>query len=311
MMANNVAVADAALTPGAAATVVVPQGVTASGVTVATFTDAGGAEPGASFSAVIDWGDGTAPTAGTVSVSGGTLTVSGDHSFPTPGRYTITTTITDDGGSTATATASATVGSDNERLLAQAYLDLLHRPIDAAGLAFWSGQLDAGTATGQVVLGIEATQEYLAGQVQASFGALLNRSADPAGMSFFVGFLGSGGTVEQMDARIAGSAEYFQARGGGTSDGFLDALYQDAFGRAVDFGGRATFGRLLAAGADRSRVASLVFGSTEFQSDQVEKFFQQLLLRDVDPAGLAAFAGLPDAVVVADIVSSPEYAARV
>jgi hypothetical protein len=311
-----VAVADAPLAAsntnpdGTAAPVVVPQGVTASNVTVATFTDAA-PEAAASYSALIDWGDGSPASAGTVMVSGGTLTVCGSHTYATPGRFTITTAVTDDGGSTASVTASATVGSDTERLLAQAYQDLLQRPIDPDGLAFWAGQVEAGVPVGQVALALEATPEFLTGQVEAAFGRLLNRPADPDSLTFFVGFLGSGGTVEQMDALLAGSAEYFQGRGGGRIDHFLDALYQDALGRPPDPSGRATSSRLLAAGDSPGHVAALVFGSAEFQADQVGNFFQQFLLRGADAAGLSAFAGMPDDLVIAGIISSPEYAARV
>ena len=49
--------------------------------TVATFTDPGGAEPLGDYSALIDWGDGTAPSAGTITFAGGIYTVQGSHTF--------------------------------------------------------------------------------------------------------------------------------------------------------------------------------------------------------------------------------------
>src|SRR5262249_59767294 len=56
--------------------------------TVATFTDPGGAEALADYSADIKWGDG-ATTSGNLSVSGGVFTVSGSHNYAEEGTYTI------------------------------------------------------------------------------------------------------------------------------------------------------------------------------------------------------------------------------
>ncbi len=71
---------------------------------IATFTDANPGATSADFIATIDWGDGTAPTAGTISEEpGGLFTVTGSHPYATLGPKTVTVTIVDDGGSRATA----------------------------------------------------------------------------------------------------------------------------------------------------------------------------------------------------------------
>jgi hypothetical protein len=81
--------------------------------TVATFTDPDpSAQPG-DYTASIDWGDGGAPSAGTVSgPQGGSFTVTGSHSYSDEGNYTITVTITDttNAANSATVTDAATVG---------------------------------------------------------------------------------------------------------------------------------------------------------------------------------------------------------
>src|SRR4029077_18954643 len=62
--------------------------------------------------ASINWGDGTAATAGTVTQPGGVGTafiVSGSHTYAEEGSYTVTISITDKGGSTKSTTATATV----------------------------------------------------------------------------------------------------------------------------------------------------------------------------------------------------------
>lgn len=70
--------------------------------TTATFTDGNPGATVADFTASIDWGDGNT-SSGTVSASGGGFAVDGTHGYAATGPYTVTTTITDDGGSTATA----------------------------------------------------------------------------------------------------------------------------------------------------------------------------------------------------------------
>jgi hypothetical protein len=64
------------------------------------------ADPGGTvsdFTASINWGDGTTTT-GAVSAASGKFAVSGSHKYGKSGTFTITVTIKDVGGSTATAT---------------------------------------------------------------------------------------------------------------------------------------------------------------------------------------------------------------
>ncbi|HEV2378139.1 MAG TPA: hypothetical protein VGS19_38990 [Streptosporangiaceae bacterium] len=76
--------------------------------TLATFTDANPGATTADFttgggSTTVDWGDGNT-TPGTVTQTGpGQFSVSGTHTYATLGPETITISIVDDGGSTATA----------------------------------------------------------------------------------------------------------------------------------------------------------------------------------------------------------------
>lgn len=81
---------------------------------VASFTDANPLASVADFTATIDWGDGSAPTPGTISqAANGTFFVSGSHVYtnftPTGSPNVVTVTINDKGGSTATALGSAIV----------------------------------------------------------------------------------------------------------------------------------------------------------------------------------------------------------
>jgi hypothetical protein len=117
---------------------------------VANFTDANPYAPLSDFTATIDWGDGTASTAGTVTgQTGGPFSVSGSHEYETLGPKTITVHILDEGGSTATATTSLllyalsgggnfVIGDEN---------DTIGNQVTYWGAQWWTtNQLTGGTA---------------------------------------------------------------------------------------------------------------------------------------------------------------------
>jgi hypothetical protein len=75
---------------------------------VASFTDADPNGVAGNFSATIDWGDGTAPTAAIIvnNASGG-FNVSGTHAYKKIGGWNITVNILDSSGASATAASTA------------------------------------------------------------------------------------------------------------------------------------------------------------------------------------------------------------
>jgi Ca2+-binding RTX toxin-like protein len=103
------------------------EGVPSATQTVATFTDPGGAEAVGDYSASIDWGDGTAPSVGTITLAAGVYTVQGSHTFavglglpddfgntfcggdPPSYHKAITVTISHEAAPTAQATSDATI----------------------------------------------------------------------------------------------------------------------------------------------------------------------------------------------------------
>jgi Bacterial Ig-like domain (group 1) len=90
-------------------TVSATEGASFSG-TVATFSDPDTSATAGEYAATIEWGDGSSST-GTVSGSGGSFAVSGEHTYADEGSYTITVTTTDadNSSNSATATSSASV----------------------------------------------------------------------------------------------------------------------------------------------------------------------------------------------------------
>ncbi len=177
----------------------------------------------------------------------------------------------------------------NALFVESVYEVLFNRPADP-GAAGWVNLLNAGFSPTLVVFDLEQSTEYRTAEVQALYQRYLHRQADPGGLGAFVHFLQAGGTVEQAATALVGSQEYFDLHGG-TVEGFLDGLYEDALGRAPDPTGLSSFSQALAGGMSRGALAGLVLGSPEYLMDLVEGDYQALLGRPADPQGLAAFTG--------------------
>ena len=85
------------------------QGIAAT-VQVATFFDYDNTKTAGSFTVTINWGDGTAPTAGTVAANGsGGFNVTGTHTFATSGTLNVDVEVADSNGNFARTRSTATV----------------------------------------------------------------------------------------------------------------------------------------------------------------------------------------------------------
>jgi hypothetical protein len=145
------------------------------GTTLATFTDTNPAGLVSDFTAVIDWGDGGSTSAGTISGPvGGPFTVTGSHTYDQLGPHTITITITDDGGATATATTHAIVYAPSGFAIGD--------PSTAAGthVEFWGAQwARENTLTGGA--GPEAFKGFITSQHTPACGATWTSSPGNSG----------------------------------------------------------------------------------------------------------------------------------
>lgn len=218
--------------------------------------------------------------------------------------------------------------TDNQRFIIQVYHDLLRRNAEPGALQYWPGLIASGQARPVVVLEIEESQEYHDDIVNGLFQLYLHRVADTAGLAADSAFLAAGGTPEQLSLDLVSSTEYYQSRGGGTNQGFLNALYSDTLHRQVDAStASALAGDDFSQLAFRVGIALGVFKSDEYLSDLANDapeasnessgyvafgWYNAFLRRDADSAALANViamlrAGATDQQIIAGILGSDEY----
>jgi hypothetical protein len=309
---STVMVPDGSLSVTAATHVTAPYGSAITGLHLATFTDAGGAEPAGNYTTTIDWGDGSPSSTGSVTLSGGAFTIAGNHTFPLPGSYFVNVTAMSKGGSSNAAKVEVLVGTDIERFITQAYHDLLGRAPDAAGLAYWAGLFNSGTPRSQVATALSHSDEYYGNIIIApAYRKYLGRDSDAAGIKFWVGQMRNGLTDEQLEAGFIASPEYY-AHNGGTDKGWIDGTYQDLLGRAPDSTGEA-FWISIAGTIGRAGVALGFAKSPEREKEHVTNDYQHYLSRSPDLTGLDFWSdqfinhGRTNEDLIAGFIGSDEY----
>ena len=179
------------------------------------------------------------------------------------------------------------VGTPNQRFVEQLYWDLLRRPVDAAGLASWSGLLDQGLARTQIATAIQNSPEYHTLVVGDLYLLVLGRTADASGLTTWVNFLNQGHTAEQLETILLGSEEFFVTHGSANNQGFLPALYQIVLQRPIDPSGAQSWGQALQSDvSSRQDVAAGVLANAEADGLEVQSLYTQFLHRVADPSGL-------------------------
>lgn len=220
--------------------------------------------------------------------------------------------------------------SPNQKYIEQVFQDFLHRPAEPAGMQFWSNLMAGGTTRLQVAEYIEWSPEYQNDTVIGEFEEYLHRAPDSATLSALSGFLAGGGTGEQLAASLVSTSEYYQVRGGGTTQGYLNALFHDVLHRAIDAPTDALLSKLdFSQTSARLMIADALFGSNEYLQDLISLpgasnpasgyitsgWYQAYFGHDADSATRAADAkllqgGIPHNLFLAMLVSSDEYFAR-
>jgi hypothetical protein len=229
--------------------------------------------------------------------------------FQTTGSQTLS--VADASNSSIKGMATVGVFTHIHIWLNQVYQSLLGRPLDPVGESVWTGASAGGSSLGEVAQAIESSPEYRTRLIDNLYATLLGRAPDPFGLNNFLAAMNSGMTIEQVKSLILASAEYF-TRAGGTNTAYVNALYHDVLGRAVDALGAAGWVGLLTSGVDRSMVASAIVTSNEADQDLVQQDYLQFLSRPADSVGLSAWSGalqqgMRDEAILAAIIGSSEF----
>jgi hypothetical protein len=204
----------------------------------------------------------------------------------------------------------------NSAFVSALYTTLLNRSADAGGLAAWTAALDNGTLTpSQVANGFTSSPEFRADEINAAYELLLHVPLDGTTLPYWASFVGQGNSQSQVLAVIAGSDMYFQNRGGSTNDGFLQALWSDAYNRPIDAASQMYWDAKLAGGTSRLEVAMAVFTSPEYYIDQVASYYTKYLGRAPDLGGFTFWVnslenGASTESVIAGFVGSQEFYQR-
>jgi hypothetical protein len=203
-------------------------------------------------------------------------------------------------------------GNASAAYVEQVFQDLLGRPADAGGLAYWATLLNGGAPRALVATAIDHSAEYYATNIVAPiYQRFLARSPDAAGASFWTGQLQAGLSDERFESQLIASPEYY-ARAGGSDAAWVDAAYQALLHRPVDPAGAAYWVARLAGRETRGDVANRLTLSDEGLRQRVVGDYMQLLGRQPDAAGLAFWIGQGEQGktnedILTSLVASDEY----
>lgn len=174
-------------------------------------------------------------------------------------------------------------GLSNADFVTRIYQNVLGRAPDAAGLAAWSGSLEAGQQSrGQVLAGISESPENQsrsagqvaggiwdvsepAAQVARLYDTALGRLPDISGLDGWTRALNAGASLNDVAGGFINSAEFRSTYGILDDRSFVDALYTNTLHRPADAAGAQNWTNALAAGASRTQVLTGFSESLEHQ----------------------------------------------
>ncbi|HEU4934527.1 MAG TPA: FG-GAP-like repeat-containing protein [Pyrinomonadaceae bacterium] len=177
------------------------QGVAAT-VLVATFIDYDNTKTAASFTASINWGDGTSPSAGTVTANGsGGFNVTGTHTYLTPGIFNVETTVADTNNNFAKTTSTATVKATTTTAVSSSV-----NPSDFSQSVTFTATVTSGggTPTGSVQFKDNGTNLGTAVSLNGSGVATVSTSSLSAGTHTITAEYGGAATFDPSTGTLAG-----------------------------------------------------------------------------------------------------------
>lgn len=285
-------------------------------------------------------------SAGTCTGSPGTVSAAGLFTASSTIATACTATVTATSVQDSTKSASATVSlapvpanyADNSQFVKRMYLGFLGRAADTAGLNYWAGILNSGSASrNQVALSFFSSAEFqqFGAEVADAYIGILGRDPDHGGFTSWMtayqaGALGgcavgSTGLTPLLCAQqnllqtFMTSPEYLQTYGNLNNSQFVTVVYQNTLGRSPDTAGLNYWTGELDAGVSRVTLLQDFINGAEFTALVNNRLLADMaylgfLLRTPDAQGRVYWtnqvnSGLSPLTLVNSFITSPEFIA--
>ncbi|HEV7721468.1 MAG TPA: DUF4214 domain-containing protein [Iamia sp.] len=261
----------------------------------------------------------TASGKGKVSGSGCNVTYKADPG--TSGTDTFGFNVADGFGGLAGGTVTVTIGpaslagcSDSDtqvqRYVCRVYLDMLGRPAEPAGKAYWVERIGSGQPRYEILNSFSRTSEYRTRVVRRIFTQLLGRDATPTERTSWADQLRTK-NPDVLRSSLLGSATFLGRAGG--IDGWGPALYQLVLRRpATGPEAAAAKAQVTTGGKTRTQVALALLATPAADTVTVQSVYEAYLRR-TPPPNEASFwvgrlqGGAFETRMVVEIVAANEY----
>lgn len=144
--------------------------------------------------------------------------------------------------------------TSNEGFVRSLYINVLGREPDAAGLTWWTSQLERGSPREQILFSVTQSDEFVqqsAGRfslgvwvadvpaldVLRYYKTVLDRVPDASGLTYWIDLRDRGLSLNQMADAFTNSYEFSANYGTLDNRGFVELLYLNALDRPGDLGG--------------------------------------------------------------------------
>jgi subtilisin-like proprotein convertase family protein len=230
-------------------------------------------------------------------------------------------TVADGFGGLASGTVTVEIGpatlpgctpSDTKvaRYVCRVYLDMLGRPAEPSGKAYWIQRIGTGEPRYAILNAFSRTNEHRARLVKVAYRTFLGREADTAAVTYWKGRLATT-SLDVLRAALLGSPEMLNRAGG--IDGWAPALYQLVLRRPATPQEAATAkAQATTGGKTRQQVAAALLATPEADTVTTQAIYEQYLRR-TPPGSEVSFwvgrlqAGTFETTMVVQIVASAEY----
>jgi subtilisin-like proprotein convertase family protein len=237
------------------------------------------------------------------------------------GTDTIGFSVSDGFNGSATGTVTVTIGPASlagcsaedtavQRYVCRVYLDMLGRPADADGKAYWVGRITGGEPRYAILNSFSRTAEYRVRVVRRTYTEILGRDAGAADRTYWAEQLKTK-NPDVLRASLLGSAELLNRAGG--IDGWAPALYQLVLRRPATPVEALTATTLATTGGKtRTAVAQALLATPEADTVTVQATYEHYLRR-TPPGSEASYwvgrllGGIFETRMVVEIVAAAEY----